>query len=98
MGELLTRWFLNDHGLRVIAANVRLDGGEIDILALDHGKRVVFEVRTITGSGEPIDAVDPTKRQRVRRLAMKAGASRADFVGVRIDPAAVVFHWVPGGA
>jgi Holliday junction resolvase-like predicted endonuclease len=97
LGELLTRWFLNDHGLRVMAANVRVDRGEIDILALDRGERVAVEVRTITGDGEPIDAADPAKRQKVRRLASKAGANRVDFVGVRIDPTAVVFHWVPGG-
>lgn len=97
MGERLTRWFLSDHGLSVVATNVRVDRGEIDILALDDGKRVAIEVRTITGNGEPIDAVDPAKRQRVGRLARKAGATRVDFVGVRIEPAAAVFHWVPGG-
>jgi Holliday junction resolvase-like predicted endonuclease len=81
----------------VLATNVPVDRGEIDVLALDHGERVAIEVRTITGDGEPIDAVDPAKRQRVRRLARQVGATRVDFVGVRIEPAAAVFHWVPGG-
>ncbi len=96
MGERLARWFLDDHGLRVLAANVRVDRGEIDILALDRGEKVAIEVRTITGEGEPIDAVDPAKRRRVHRLARQAGAKRVDFVGVRLGPDAVVFHWVPG--
>jgi Holliday junction resolvase-like predicted endonuclease len=97
LGERLARWFLDDHGLRVVATNIRVERGEIDILALDRGERVAVEVRTITGEGEPIDAVDPSKRRRVRHLARQAGASRVDFVGVRIAPDAAVFHWVPGG-
>lgn len=82
----------------MLATNVLVDRGEIDILALDHGERVAIEVRTITGPGEAIDAIDPAKRQRVRGLARQVGASRVDFVGVRIEPAAAVFHWVPGGS
>ncbi|HEY4584046.1 MAG TPA: YraN family protein [Acidimicrobiia bacterium] len=97
MGERLTRWFLGEHGLRVIATNVRVDRGEIDILALDHRERVAIEVRTITGLGQAIDAVDLAKRQRVGWLARKVGATRIDFVGVKIEPTAVVFHWVAGG-
>jgi putative endonuclease len=97
LGERLTRWFLDDHGLRIVATNVRVERGEIDILALDREERVAVEVRTITGEGEPIDAADPAKRHRVRRLARLAGANRVDFVGVRIGPDAVSFHWVPGG-
>lgn len=80
----------------MVAANVPVDRGEIDILALDRGEKVAIEVRTITGEGEPIDAADPAKRRTVHRLARHAGATRVDFVGVRLGPDAVVFHWVPG--
>jgi putative endonuclease len=97
LGERLARWFLIDHGLEVIASNVRVGRGELDLLAMDKGARVAVEVRTITGVGQPIDAADPAKRQTVRRLAREAGASRVDFIGVRIDSDAVVFHWVPDG-
>ena len=97
LGERLTRWFLDDHGLQVVGANVRIARGEIDILAIDQGERVAVEVRTITGEGEPIDAADHSKRNQVHRLARLAGANRVDFVGVRISPEAVTFHWVPGG-
>jgi putative endonuclease len=98
LGERLTCRFLDDHGLQVVATNVRIGRGEIDILALDRRDRVAVEVRTITGDGEPIDAADPAKRETVRRLARLAGANRVDFVGVRVAPDAVTFHWVPGGA
>jgi Holliday junction resolvase-like predicted endonuclease len=70
--------------------------GEIDLVARDHGQWVVVEVRTITGSGDPIDAIDETKRNRVRRLAGQAGASRVDLVGIGLEADALTVHWVPG--
>ena len=95
-GELIAARFLEDHGLIVVAENVDVDGGELDLLALDSGTRVVVEVRTITGAGDPVDAVDPAKRRRVRRLASRTGAGRVDFLGVRFGNDDVVVHWVPG--
>jgi len=97
LGERLTCQFLDDHDVHVVATNVRVGRGEIDILAMDGRQRVAVEVRTITGEGEPIDAADPAKREMVRRLARLAGANRVDFVGVRVARDAVTFHWVPGG-
>ena len=95
-GELIAARFLEDHGLRVLARNVEVDGGELDLLALDSGTRVAVEVRTITGPGDPADAIDPAKRRRVRTLASRTGAGRVDFLGVRLGHADVVIHWVPG--
>jgi Holliday junction resolvase-like predicted endonuclease len=80
----------------VIARNVEVGRGEIDLVALDHGTRVVVEVRAITGDRDPIDAIRPVKRRRVTRLAGAVGASRVDFLGVRIGPDDVLVHWVPG--
>jgi Holliday junction resolvase-like predicted endonuclease len=65
-------------------------------MALDQGERVVVEVRTITGDSDPIDAVGPSKRRRVRQLSGASGGSRVDFVGVRVGVDDVVVHWVPG--
>lgn len=65
-------------------------------MALDQGERVVVEVRTITGDSDPIDAVGPSKRRRVRQLSAALGGSRVDFVGVRVGVDDVVVHWVPG--
>jgi Holliday junction resolvase-like predicted endonuclease len=70
-----------------------VDGGEIDLIAYDHGQRVVVEVRTVTGGIDPIDAIGMAKRRRVRHLA---GAARVDFVGVRLGTDDVLVHWVPG--
>ncbi|MGH8916327.1 MAG: YraN family protein [Acidimicrobiia bacterium] len=95
-GELVAARFLTDHGLRVVAGNVDVGRGEVDLLAMDGGARVVVEVRTTTTGGDPIDAVGLVKRRRVRSLAGMAGASRVDLVGVGLRAEDVVIHWVPG--
>lgn len=84
------------HGLRVVGANVEVAGGEIDLLAVDGGTTVAVEVRTTTGSADPLDAADEPKRRRVRRLAAAVGADRVDFVGLRVDAGGVDVHWLPG--
>ncbi len=97
IGESIAARFLSDHGLEVVARNLELDDGEIDILARDGSARVVVEVRTTTGGlADPIDAVNQRKRSRVRRLGRAIAATRVDFVGVGIGEQEVVVHWVPG--
>jgi putative endonuclease len=96
LGEAIAARFLTSHGLKVVARNVEVDGGEIDLLAVDRGQKVVVEVRTVTGEGDPIDAVGHSKRKRVRRLAGAIGAARVDFIGVRVGASDVLVHWVPG--
>lgn len=92
----MAAWWLTEHDLQIEATNVVIDGGEIDIIARDGPTIVVVEVRTITGTGDPIDAVPDEKRRRVRRLAGGVRAGRVDFVGVAVRPSAIEFHWVPG--
>jgi hypothetical protein len=58
---------------------------------------VVVEVRTVTGPGDPIDAVDSSKRRHVSALALRLGATRADLVGVALRHWGIEVHWVPGG-
>jgi putative endonuclease len=96
MGETVAAEFLHFHGLEVVARNVEIAKGEIDLLAIDRGAKVVVEVRTITSEGDPIDAVGPSKRRRVRALAGAVGAARVDFIGVRLGVDDVLVHWVPG--
>jgi putative endonuclease len=58
-------------GYRVLAANVRAGGNELDIV-LRRGRRLVFcEVKARTGDshGDPWEAVGPEKERRVRRAA-----------------------------
>lgn len=95
-GERLAAWWLAEQGLTPLARNVNVDGGEIDLLMADGGQTVAVEVRTVTGEGDPIDAVDTVKRSHVRRLAGKAGVSRVDFVGIGFRHWGVEVHWLPG--
>lgn len=73
-----------------------MPGGELDIVATDGSTRVVVEVRSVTGPGDPIDAITTSKRRHVRRLATHVRASRTDFVGVAIGERGLTVHWVPG--
>lgn len=96
MGERFAAWWLTGRGLEVLARNVEVDGGEIDLLMSDRSTRVAVEVRSVSGVGDPIDAIDSRKRSHVRRLAGKAGASRVDFIGIAFRPWGVEVHWLPG--
>jgi putative endonuclease len=96
LGERFAAKFLSNHGLEVVSRNLEVGRGELDLLALDRGQRVVVEVRSITSDRDPIDAIGPGKRRRVSRLAGAVGASRVDLLGIRLGPDDVVVHWVPG--
>ncbi|MDR3110169.1 MAG: YraN family protein [Planctomycetaceae bacterium] len=70
-GEKAAATFLRKLGCRIIARNVLLDGGEIDIVALDGDWLVFVEVKTRSSRqfGLPQDAVTKGKRKRMIRLA-----------------------------
>lgn len=97
-GEALAAGFLRRHGLTVVATNVVSADGEIDLCARDGNRKVVVEVRTITGPSEVLDAFPAVKATRVGALARSFGADRVDFVGVRLGPDAVEFRWAKGVA
>ncbi len=88
--------WLIDHGMELLARNVEVEGGEIDLVMDDAGTRVAVEVRSITGDGDPIDAVSHSKRAHVRRLGSTVGAHRVDYVGIGFRTWGVEIHWVPG--
>lgn len=97
-GESLAVAFLRRHGLRVVACNVEVAGGEVDIVATEGHQRVVVEVRTITGEGDPLAAFDHAKAARVRRLAAVLGADRVDLVAIRLTAEGVELRWVRAAA
>jgi putative endonuclease len=58
-------------GYRVLAANTRAGGNELDIV-LRRGRRLVFcevKMRSGLGFGDPWEAVGPEKERRLRRAA-----------------------------
>lgn len=85
---------MSSHGLKILESNVSLPDGEIDLLAMDGGTTVAIEVRTTSRGGDPIDAVGYPKRSRVKQLAAEVGASRSDFLGIRVAEHGIDFHWV----
>lgn len=97
-GERLAAAVLARHGIRVVARNVAVAGGELDILAIDHGSRLVIEVRTITGPGDPIEAYGAAKAAQVGRLARLIGAERIDLMAIRLRAEAAEIRWVKGAA
>ena len=70
-GEDAAASLLQARGYRILARNFRCRWGEIDIIAEEGGYLVFVEVKTRSGRGfgAPAEAVDPKKRQRLRRVA-----------------------------
>lgn len=90
-GEQRAAAFLTARGYRVLARNVRLPGGEIDLVCSEAGVLVFVEVkRRDTGTfGSAIDAVDPGKRARLRRLAADYAQIVAPNARIRFDVVAL---------
>src|SRR2546423_11856941 len=69
--ERRVAWHYRLRGYRVLAQNVRAGGVELDLI-VRRGRRVVFcEVKLKEGPryGDPLEAVDRRKRERLRRGA-----------------------------
>lgn len=106
-GEAVAALHLASLGWEILDRNVTLPGGEIDLVALEHGHQLVFvEVKTrrSTRTGHPLEAVDPRKHSRLRRLVgayLQAGAPphhgvRIDVIGVLVGPAGQRIDHVTG--
>lgn len=89
-GDLLRR-----RGARILARNLSVDGGELDLVAEIGGEWVAVEVRSRTGY-DALDAFGITKADQVWRLARSAGCVRVDLVAVTFFPDRVDLRWVPG--
>ena len=95
LGEQLAVDHLSSLGLRIVQRNWRCRYGEIDVIAEDADRTVVFvEVKTRAGDGFGglAQAVTPQKVRRLRRLAgvwlagqeQRWPAIRLDVIGVRV--------------
>src|SRR5688500_4697649 len=91
VGEGLAVAHLERKGYRVLARNVRLPEGEIDIIARDGGVTVLVEVRARRGNtmGDGLDSVDLRKSGRLRTLADSYAAQQSVEGDLRIDVVAV---------
>jgi putative endonuclease len=74
-------------GYRLLARNVRAGGVELDLI-VRRGRRLVFvEVKSKTGArfGDPLDAVDERKRERLRRGIEAWLAANRDARGLEVE-------------
>jgi len=91
-GEDVAARGLTEQGWEVLERNWRTTGGELDIIAVDHGTLVAVEVKTRRSSayGSPQEAVTWRKLTRIRRLTAEwLAAQRRTFPAVRVDVIAV---------
>jgi putative endonuclease len=74
-------------GYRVLDANARAGGNELD-LVLRRGRRLVFaEVKAKTGPrfGDPFEAVGPEKQRRLRRAAESWLAAHPELLALEVS-------------
>lgn len=102
--EHLAARFLQGRGIVVLARNVRVGGGEIDIVARVGGETAVVEVRSRWAVGreespDPLEAFDAAKVRQVRKLAAtlppSMRTSRVDLIAVRFGEEGVELLWTP---
>jgi putative endonuclease len=91
-GEDAAVRLLETHGYVVVARNVRLPGGEIDVIGKDGDVIVFVEVKTRANTrfGSALAAVDARKRRTLRALAadwlqIAAPRARSRFDIVTVD-------------
>ena len=97
-GEQLAAEHLERRGFQVLDRNYRTRWGELDIVAFDGSTLAFCEVkarRVAAAAGTALEAVDPRKRARVRRMARTwlaertgrpyARVLRSDAIGVTFD-------------
>lgn len=99
VGEDRAAAFLESVGYRVLARNVRVPGGEIDVVCLDGETLVFVEVkrRNSKGFGSALAAVGARKRATLRRIAsdyaqIVAPAARLRFDVVALDGERLRLH------
>ena len=90
-GEDRAAAFLATLGYRVLARNVRVPGGEVDVVALDGGFLVFVEVKRRDGTsfGGALGAVNARKRATLRRIAADYAQIVAPRAKIRFDVVAL---------
>jgi putative endonuclease len=90
-GEARAAAYLQGRGYRVLQRNVRVPGGEIDLVCLDGATLVFVEVksRNAPGYGSALSAVDRRKRSVLRRLAADYAQIVAPTARIRFDVVAL---------
>lgn len=98
LGESLALAFLIERGCVLIERNAYVDGDELDLVVDHDGDVIVVEVKTSSNGDDPIEAVDRTKVERIRRAAYgyRSAVHRLDVIAVTVDRCCVSIRWLPG--
>jgi putative endonuclease len=96
-GEALAARFLTDRRAEILARNLRVGRGELDLVIAIGGRRIAVEVKTIQTGGldDPGYAFTAAKAAQVRALANQLGIERVDLVTVSMMPSGVGIRWAP---
>lgn len=90
-GERRAEAFLTGLGYRMVARNVTLPGGEIDLVGVDGETLVFVEVKKRMRSrfGSALAGVDARKRARLRAVASEYAQIVAPRARIRFDVVAI---------
>ncbi|MFO0752022.1 MAG: YraN family protein [Thermodesulfovibrionales bacterium] len=93
-GEELAARYLRERGCAVLHRNYRTPVGEADIVVLDRETVVFVEVKARSSSafGQPFEAVDFRKQEKLRRVALYYLKQQGVESPVRFDVISVLFR------
>jgi putative endonuclease len=95
LGEEIAARFLQDRGATIVARNVRIGRGELDLIVAFGDELAAVEVKTGSAGSEPIYHFDVDKQRQVRALAATRRIGRVDYVGVVRSADGVAVRWLP---
>ncbi len=84
--ERRVAWHYRLRGYRILARNVRAGGVELDLI-VRRGRRLVFcevKLKEGPGYGDPLEAVDKWKRERLRRGAQAWLLTNPDLSALQV--------------
>jgi len=93
-GETLAVKFLKGEGYKIITRNYKTSIGEIDIIAKDKDTIVFVEVKTRSDEffGQPFEAVNKRKRQKMKNLALLYLKKQKKEFPVRFDVLSIFYR------
>ncbi len=96
-GERVAADFLMSRGATVLARNVEVDNGELDLLVEIGGEPAVVEVRSARRDDVVADLFPYAKERQVRRLAalLEPPIFRIDLVTVLVASGGIRVRWHP---
>ena len=88
-GEAIAAEYLTKKGYEIVEKNFTVRGGEIDLIADDHGTLVFVEVKTRTGDsfGYGDESLTATKKRRIKSTIARYlnDTMKSDDIDCRVD-------------